>query len=209
MSCYVIISCLITFDTLACGNMSTDSEKKKLLQDQNTVKRCGAIALLLFLFYVTIAVYLPLRQLHLPTLLDRVAFTLRWSMVSLLVVVAGIMILAQIRYHTTAINPLDTSGQKITETFQRCLHNTLEQFLVHVLSLMVLSTYISEGQMQCIPYLVVWFVIGRAVFFVGYFIDPIKRGVGFAMNWFANLAVVGYCLYCMCVYGVQASDVKN
>lgn len=93
--------------------MATDSEKKKLIQDQSTVKRSIAIALLLFLFYVTIAVYLPLRQLQLPTLLDRVVFTLRWSMLSLLVVVAVIMILAQVRYHTTAINPLDTSGQKI------------------------------------------------------------------------------------------------
>lgn len=204
MSCHAW-SCV----TLARGNMATDSEKKKLIQDQSTVKRSIAIALLLFLFYVTIAVYLPLRQLQLPTLLDRVVFTLRWSMVSLLVVVAGIMILAQIRYHTTAINPLDTSAQKITETFQRCLQNTLEQFLVHVLSLLVLSTYLPEEQMHCIPYLVVWFVIGRAVFFVGYFIDPIKRGVGFAMNWLVNLAVVGYCLYCMCVYGVHAPDVKN
>lgn len=204
MSCHAW-SCV----TLACGNMATDSEKKKLIQDQSTVKRSIAIALLLFLFYVTIAVYLPLRQLQLPTLLDRVVFTLRWSMVSLLVVVACIMILAQIRYHTSAINPLDTSGQKITETFQRCLQNTLEQFLIHVLSLLVLSTYLPEEQMQCIPYLVVWFVIGRAVFFVGYFIDPIKRGVGFAMNWLVNLAVVGYCFYCMCVYGVHAPDAKN
>ena len=207
-SCHVI-SCQVTLDILACGNMAIDSEKKKLLQSQNTVKRCAAIVMILSLFYVMIAVYLPFRQLHLPTLLDRVVFTLRCSMVSLLVVVAGIMIVAQIRFHTTAINPLDPSGQKITETFQRCLNNTLEQFLVHVLSLMVLSTYIPEGQVKCIPYLVVWFVIGRAVFCVGYFIDPIKRGVGFAMNWFANLAVVGYCFYCMCVYGVQASDVKN
>ena len=35
-------------------------------------------------------------------------------------------------------------------------------------------------------------------------IDPMKRGVGFVLTWHPNLVVNGYCLYCMCVYGVQA-----
>lgn len=90
MSCHVMSCHAWSCVTLACGNMATDSEKKKLIQDQSTVKRSVAIALLLFLFYGTIAVYLPLRQLQLPTLLDRVVFTLRWSMVSLLVVLLAL-----------------------------------------------------------------------------------------------------------------------
>lgn len=185
--------------------MTSDSEKKRLVQNQNTVRRSIVFALILLICSVTAAGYLPFPKLHLPTLFDRVVFTLRCSMLSLLSLVAGIQVLASIRLRTSAINPLDPSGQKFTQTFDRYLRNTVEQFLVHTFGLLVLSTYLSEGQMQWIVYLVVWFVIARAVFLVGYYIDPVKRAIGFAMTWLVNLVVVGYCLYCMCVYGVQAS----
>ena len=186
--------------------MASDSEKdqKKQRQDQRIVHINIAIAVILLACYLMFAVYFPFPKLHLPTLLDRVVFTLRCLVVSLLTIAGGIMVIACKRYVTSAINPLDPSGKKFTEQFQRYLQNTLEQFLVHSFSLIALSTYLSEDKMHWIPLLVALFVIGRALFFVGYAIDPLKRSIGFGMTWLPNLAVSGYCLYCMCVYGVQA-----
>ena len=103
------------------------------------------------------------------------------------------------------INPLDPKGKKFTEVSERYLQNTVEQFLLHSFSLQTLSTYLSEEKMYWIPVIVVLFIIARAIFFVGYYIDPMKRGVGFAMTWFPAIAPSGCCLYCMSVYGVQAS----
>ena len=165
------------------------------------------ICALIFLFgYVVAGAYIPFSKLHLPTLLDRVVFTLRWLMISLLTIFAGVIAVGNMRFATSAINPLDPSGKKFTELRQNYLQNTVEQFLLHSFSLLALSTYLSEEKMHWIPLLVVLFVIARAVFFVGYSIDPLKRGVGFASTWFPTIAVSVYCLYCMCAYGVTASN---
>ena len=186
--------------------MASDSEKdqKKQRQDQRIIHINIVIGVILLACYLMFAVYFPFPKLHLPTLLDRVVFTLRCLVVSLLAIIGGIMAVASKRYGTPAINPLDPSGKKFTEQRQMYLQNTLEQFLVHSFCLMGLSTYLSEEKMHWIPLLVALFVIGRALFFVGYAIDPMKRSVGFGLTWLPTVAVSGYCLYCMCVYGVQA-----
>ena len=183
----------------------SDKEQKKLRQDQHTVRMNILIGVILLSFYVSAAVYFPFPKQHLPTLLDRVVFTLRCLVVSLLAITCGIIAVGNKRYGTSAINPLEPSGKKFTEQRQMYLQNTVEQFLLHSFSVIALSTYLSEEKMHWIPLLVALFVIGRAVFFVGYSIDPLKRGVGFILTWFPTIVVNGYCLYCMCVYGVQAT----
>lgn len=185
--------------------MGTDSEQKKHRQDQKTVITHILISLTAQACFVFVAVYFPFPKLHLPTLLDRVVFTLRCLVVSLLAIVAGIMAVANVRFATVAINPLDPSGKKLTELRQKYLQNTVEQFLVHSFSILALSTYLSEEKMHMIPLLIVLFVIGRALFYVGYSFNPIWRAAGFAMTWIPTVLVSGYCLYCICVYSVLAT----
>ena len=183
---------------------ASEKEQKKQRQDQTTVRNNIFIASIVMFCYVAAAVYFPFPKFRLPTLLDRVVFTLRCLMISLLAIFAGVIAVGNTRYLTAAINPLDPSGKKYTEQLKNYLQNTVEQFLLHSFSLLTLSTYLSEEKMYWIPIMVVLFTIARAVFFVGYYIDPLKRGVGFAMTWFPNIAVSGFCLYCMCMYGLQA-----
>ena len=186
--------------------MANESEKeqKKQQESQSTVRFYRNSAVILISSYIVAAAYFPFPKLHLPTLLDRIVFTLRWLMVSLLAIYAGIVAVGRTRFRTTAINPLDPRGKKFTEAPERYLQNTVEQFLLHSFSLLVLSTYLSEEKMHWIPVLVVLFIIARAVFLVGYLTDPLKRATGFAMTYFPTIAVSVYCLYCMCMYGVQA-----
>ena len=190
---------------MAVESEKEQSRQKKVKQDQNTVLRNVFCAVLFLSCSVTAAVSFPFPKLRLPTLLDRVVFTLRCLMVSVLTIFAGVSAVANKRFSTAAINPLDPSGKALTEMRQRYLQNTVEQFLLHAFSLLTLSTYLSEEKMHLIPLLVVLFIIARAVFFVGYSIDPIKRTLGFAMTYTQNVFVTGYCLYCMFVHGVQAS----
>ena len=182
-------------------------EQKKQIQDQTKVKTCIFCAVIFMLAYVITATYIPFPRLHLPNVIDRVVFTLRWLMVSLLAIYAGVIAVGSKRFATAAINPLDPSGKQFTELRQQYLQNTVEQFLLHSFSLLALSTYLSEEKMHWIPLLIVLFIIARALFFIGYSIDPLKRGVGFASTWYPIMAVTGYCLYCMCVCGVTF-DVK-
>lgn len=158
---------------------------------------------LLFCFGM-IAVYFPFPKPRLPTLLDRVVFTLRWLIVSLLSVFAGVIWVGNMRFSTSAINPLDPSGKKYVEMRSRYLQNTVEQFLLHSFSLIALATYLSEENMHLVPVLVVVFSIARLVFAVGYSIDPLKRGTGFAMTFLPSAMVICYCLYCLFMYGFEA-----
>lgn len=182
--------------------MASDTEQqKKQTQDQKTVlTRILFAGILLFCFGV-MAVYLPFPKPRLPTLLDRVVFTLRWLIVSLLSIHAGVQWIATTRFTTSAINPLDRSGTKYVEMRSKILQNTVEQFLLHAFSLIVLSTYLSEESMYWIPLLVVLFVIARVVFAVGYSMDPLKRAYGFAMTFTPTVVVIIYCLYCLFMYG--------
>ncbi|KAL9985096.1 hypothetical protein ACROYT_G007461, partial [Oculina patagonica] len=102
-----------------------------------------------------------------------------------------------------AINPLDQGGKTFVEMPSRYLQNTVEQFLLHSFSLIVLSTYLSEENMNFVPFLVVLFCIARLVFAVGYFMDPIKRSLGYAMTFTPTNLVIGYCLYCLLIYGFE------
>ena len=201
---YRVVLIYDKLDIMANSSEKESKEQKKHHQDQNTVLTSIFIAFILIFCYVAAAVYFPFPKFQLPTLLNRVVFTLRWLMVSLLAIFAGVMAVGYTRFFTAAINPLDPSGKKYTEQLGNYLQNTVEQFLLHSFSLLTLSTYLSEEKMYWIPVMVVLFTIARAVFFVGYYIDPMKRGVGFAMTWFPNIALSAYCLYCICVYGVQS-----
>jgi len=184
--------------------MASDTDRqRKQFQDQKKVLTNIFCACVLLVCVGVIAVYYPFPKLRLPTLLDRLVYTLRWSMVSLFTVFAGVIWVGNMRYTTSAINPLDPSGRKYVEMGSRYLQNTVEQFLLHSFSLIVLSTYLSEENMHLVPLLVVLFSIARLLFAVGYSIDPLKRGFGFVMTCYPTAAVIFYCLYCLFMFGLE------
>ena len=185
--------------------MASDTDRqKKQSQDQKKVLINIFCAFILLLCVGVIALYFPFPKPRLPTLLDRLVFTLRWLIVSLLSVFAGIFWVGNVRFRTSAINPLDPSGNKYVEMCSRFLQNTVEQFLLHSFSLVVLATYLSEENMHLIPLLAVLFCIARLLFAVGYSIDPLMRGFGFCMTFYPTVMAIIYCLYCLFMYGFEA-----
>ncbi|EDO49563.1 predicted protein [Nematostella vectensis] len=133
----------------------------------------------------------------LPTFVDRITFTLQWELVSLLAVQAGIVWVARTRFSTAAINPLDKSAKQFVEIPQKYLKNTVEQFVLHFVASLVLTTYLTAEQMFVVPVLVGIFVTGRLCFAVGYKIHFSARGFGFALTWLPTVAIIMYCLYRM------------
>lgn len=142
--------------------MATDTDQqKKDRKDQKIVLTNIFFGCVLLFCFAVLAAYYPFPKPRLPTLLDRIVFTLRWLIVSLFTVFAGIIWVANTRFRTSAINPLNQSGAKYVEISSRYLQNTVEQFLLHAFSLVVLATYLSEENMLLVPLLVVIFSIAR------------------------------------------------
>ena len=124
--------------------MATDiDQRKKDRKDQKIVLTNILCACVLLFCFGVIAAYYPFPKPHLPTLLDRLVFTLRWLIVSLSTVFAGIIWVANTRFRTSAINPLNRSGTKYVEIRSRYLQNTVEQFLLHSVSLHVRLVHLS------------------------------------------------------------------
>lgn len=190
--------------------MATDiDQRKKDRKDQKIVLTNILCACILLFCFGVIAAYYPFPKPHLPTLLDRLVFTLRWLIVSLSTVFAGIIWVANTRFRTSAINPLNQSGTKYVEIRSRYL--TIPASLGQPVRLVHLSFWREHGigasaccqQADAMQNKTVLFCIARLLFAVGYSIDPHKRVVGFVMTFYPTILVIIYCLYCLFVYGFE------
>ena len=79
-----------------------------------------------------------------------------------------------------AWNPLDPKNQGNTEVWCKILNNTVEQYSTFFVSLChhvikKLSTYLDPNYMKIIPMLVMFFVLGRLLFQLGYVIVNIAQ----------------------------------
>ncbi len=80
-----------------------------------------------------------------------------------------------------------TTGNEIWERHFRVQQNTLEQMMVFLPALWVFGTFVSAPIGAGIGLV---FVIGRALYAIGYVAEPIKRGTGFALGFLANVVLV-------------------
>ena len=71
------------------------------------------------------------------------------------------------------------SGHPVFERYFRVHQNTLEQLAAFVPAMWLFGTYVSP---TWAAWLGLVFVVGRAVYLVGYVADPAKREIGFALS---------------------------
>ena len=182
--------------------MASDSDtQKKLENDKATVFRFILISWVILLFSGLVALYFPFPEPRLPTLLYRFVFTLRWLMLSSVSVMFGVAWIASLPFFTPAINSLDKCTDKYVALPSRYLQDTFEQFSLHFVALLVLTTHVSAANMHLIPCLVVLFLIGRVLFGVGFVKHYSYRALGFALTFYPTVIVYGFCLYCSFAYG--------
>ena len=79
------------------------------------------------------------------------------------------------------------TGDPHFERVYRAHYNTLEQLIVFLPALFAAGHYLHELYAVTAG---VAFLVGRAIYFRAYVADPAKRGLGFAIGMFANLALV-------------------
>ncbi|XP_062570209.1 transmembrane protein 79-like [Saccostrea cucullata] len=153
----------------------------------------GAIAVCAAVYFTVRNIPLDTETLKTPQ--DRLTFTLRWLFVSSLPILFAIFGVLDVRGNTKAIDPLQGGAEHLVELPNRILRNTIEQFSMHAVGLLALTTYLDENCMSDIPVLVVLFFLGRVFFAIGYKSSPMNRGFGFGITFMPTMATYGYVLY--------------
>lgn len=157
-------------------------------------KEFAAGAAVLAVLYYTVR-NIPLDTGTLKTPQDRIVFTFRWMLISILPLISAIFDVLNVRGTTNAINPIAGKSEHLVEVPNRILRNGMEQFLLHAIGLLALTTYLDEACMSAIPVLVSMFFVGRVFYSLGFKSSERNRGFGFFITFLPTLITYGYCLY--------------
>ena len=89
---------------------------------------------------------------------------------------------------------LPTSGyEHLTQVANNIFRNSSEHFLMHMISQLILITYLTAEQtLNLIPTLNLLFILGRILFFFGY---PKYRSLGFFIYYVPLMSMMGYIGY--------------
>lgn len=99
------------------------------------------------------------------------------------------------RFMSTAIDPLNVGSNVIVDLSSRFLQNTFEQTVLAVLTYSVLVILLPVAQLYIVPSLLVLFLLWRLTFVIGYSIKSIYRYFGFAMTFYPTIIALIYILY--------------
>ncbi len=129
---------------------------------------------------------------------DKLEFSLRWCAFPFAVILMyTIMGVSSKRGSTPASNPL-SGNEKFLQTEKNILLNTLEQMVLAFFIVLSLTVYLDQSAMKLVPIYMVSFIVGRALFTVGYKISPRFRSCGMVLNigsTFITFGVIGYTIY--------------
>ena len=115
--------------------------------------------------------------------------------------VVGDKTVADSRYSSTAINPIQGKSEHLLTLQSKIMQNTLEQLVLSLPGQWILATYLTASAIpRVIPSLVIIFVFGRILFIIGYNKHPMKRSYGMSMTAAPTIATHIYCLFFFVCY---------
>jgi hypothetical protein len=121
----------------------------------------------------------------------RLAFVAHWLLLPGLALFVGIAIVANQRFFTAdAIDGEPSSQSRLIEIALRYNRNTLEQTVLAAIAWLGLALALSHEMLKLIPALAIAFVIGRALFFLGYLIAPPARALGMGLSAYPTFAAL-------------------
>ena len=143
--------------------------------------------------------FLTTHVLGVPAILDetsaRLAYALGANVFALIPLFIMLITVGNSRFFSEAIDPMRHAEGASMEIDGRVADNTLQQNFVFFVASLALSTLVPFQYLQVVWACATVFVIARAVFWLGYRIDPLYRAPGMSATAYMNLAIILYCLY--------------
>ena len=134
----------------------------------------------------------------------RLAYALCCSLPMILSLFAGIQMVGIRRGLTSAVNPL-SGNEGLIQVDKNYLSNTLEQFVVSFTLMLITAAYADSTQvLRLLPVCSAVFTTGRILFWIGYKISPIYRGVGMSTGFMSTYIMLGITLYYSWARGLAA-----
>lgn len=136
----------------------------------------------------------------------RLVYTLRCSVFATLPIALGYLVLGVSRLRSGEVHSLcDTEGcgsgeQKGAGSGDVSIHrafvmDSAHLFLLYLLQLIVMATYLSQEQLKLVPLLTILFCLGRLVYWVAAAFQSSVRAFGFGLSFLPSLAMMAANLY--------------
>ncbi len=135
-----------------------------------------------------------------PTIADnigeRLAYALRANIVAIVPFFVMLIAVGNARFLSEAIDPTRRAESRSIEIDGRVADNTLQQNFVFAIASLALSTVVSLQHLQVVWACAIVFVVARAVFWLGYRLNPLYRAPGMSATAYMNLGMIVYLLFC-------------
>lgn len=130
---------------------------------------------------------------------DQVKYTLSWLAVFSIPLFLGIHPVLFRRYKSADLIKGYAASESIR--FERAyLSNTVEQTTVNVLTAVTLGMVVPPCLIKLVPIQAIIYVVGRALFYFSYRVNPMKRFVGFVMGYYVAVASLLLSM-CFAIFG--------
>jgi MAPEG family len=130
---------------------------------------------------------------------DRLSYALRANVVALVPFFLMLITVGNSRFLSEAIDPMRHAESRSMEIDGRVADNTLQQNFVFAVASLALSTIVPLQNLQVVWACAIVFVVARAVFWLGYRINPLYRAPGMSATAYMNLGMILYVLFCIFV----------
>jgi MAPEG family len=128
------------------------------------------------------------------TLGERLAYALRANIVAIVPFFIMLITVGNSRFLSEAIDPTRRAEGRSLEIDGRVADNTLQQNFVFAIATLALSTVVRLQNLQVVWACTIVFVIARAVFWLGYRLNPLYRAPGMSATLYMNLGMILYVL---------------
>jgi hypothetical protein len=176
-------------------NTTEVTESKLVKRKEKTLIICAFVVLLIFAYaliaHFDFSKYQSASDVNLTHIGPRIKYVLQHSTLGVTWLLFCMFYVISRRVGTLAANPL--AGHEITEAAKNIFNNSVEQFIMSIMSQLILVTHIEPNCiLNVIPVINILFIIGRIMYWFGY---PNYRGGGFALTVIPTIAVICFNTY--------------
>jgi hypothetical protein len=152
----------------------------------------GIVSMVMLVTVLSLVLHAPSEMDSLP---DRIAFALQLNVLAVLPFFVMVITVANSRFTSDAINPLDQRETVSQEIDGRVVDNTLQQNFAFLIATLALATVLPASHLQVLKAMTAVFVLARVAFWIGYRIGPLYRAPGMAATAYLNLGALAAAIY--------------